>query len=123
MNIPIVNADMIDDYTAQRYHVFGFPLGNFGIYLAVASLAGLDDMQSALNELADALPEYAPGLMGDPDYIAELQADAVRDGRDIDEYVDEVYICAGNASDYIDMPSCYHYVNYADLLKMQEGIY
>lgn len=64
--------------------------------------------QEAIDELLDYLESENkyPGLWADnnDEYIQELRKDALKDGRNEDDYVDDFYIYGGNSGIYLHDP-------------------
>ena len=117
--IEIVNPDAIDRTRPRMYPVGYFWMRyEYGSYL-VGKDGGIGCAQDAMDELADWLPDHAPGYIPDDETIADLMKQARDDGRDDDEmYVEERYIRAGNDSHWTEMPVAIEEIREDELIEM-----
>jgi len=117
--IEIINADCVDRDSPVRYPVGYFWIRYDGISFLVGKEYPAFTAQDALDTLADWAPDegHAPGLMPSEERIAELMADARKDGREDEEaYVEDYYTRAGNASEWIETPAMIEELSELELL-------
>ena len=81
-----------DDIEAYDIHftIMVWPGAGYGLnpYIVLA-----DNIEDALNSLVGYLADNEPGMVTplDSAYLKELRQDAIKDGKDEDEYVDESF--------------------------------
>lgn len=100
--VECINYDSIDPTERHpRYYIIQYIESEYAVYREYPSYC-IDD---ALDTFADWSREALPGLTPDPEYIADMQADARKDGReDEDFYVNDFYLRAGNDSEWLETP-------------------
>lgn len=123
MKIDIVNFESIDrEYDDRhggvRYFWIRYPYFSFLVYKEYPSFWVGD----AIDTLADYAAENARGIMGSVDgteieYVCSLRDDAIADGRESEEYIEDFYMRAGNCGDYIEIPAMIEEISEKELIE------
>ena len=126
MDIDLVNEDNLhDDLSArakQKVYRIWYLFGS----CAVVGGYGIDCEQDALDALADWAEENAPGLLGtidneETDHVKALRSDAIADGRDGEDYINDYYMRAGNCGNWLLAPEMIEVITFTKYLKMIEN--